>query len=74
MSDFKSEWFGNERDRTGDALFKVGDVERAMHFNEFADYHAVAQLLNEARQVGRQEATRELAARIAQMARELEWA
>lgn len=58
---FQSEWFGNETDSSGDVIFKVGEVERAMHFNEFADYHAVAQLLNEARRVGREEGVRDFA-------------
>lgn len=68
---FQSEWFGNETDRSGDALFKVGDVERAVHFNEFSDYHAVAQLLNEARRVGNEETAKVFAWRVSQVAREM---
>jgi hypothetical protein len=68
---FQSEWFGNETDSSGDALFKVGDVERAVHFNEFSDYHAVAQLLNEARRIGREEAAKEFAWRVTRFAREM---
>jgi hypothetical protein len=68
---FKSEFHGNETDRSGDALFKVGDIERAVHFETFADYHAVAQLLNEARQVGREEAAKECVWRMQVLARDM---
>ncbi|KAA1013004.1 hypothetical protein FVF58_09440 [Paraburkholderia panacisoli] len=71
MTNFQSEWAGNETDRSGDALFKVGEIERAVHFNEFTDYHAIAQLLNEARKVGREEAAKEFAWRVSQVAREM---
>jgi hypothetical protein len=68
---FKSEWAGNETDRSGIATFEVGTIKRDIPFAEFTQYHAVAQLLNEARQVGREEAAREFASRAKNWLREM---
>jgi hypothetical protein len=68
---FKSEWAGNETDRSGIATFEVGTIKRDVLFAEFTQYHAVAQLLNEARKVGREEAAKEFAFKVTRFAREM---
>jgi hypothetical protein len=68
---FRSEFKGNETDSSGIATFEVGTIKRDIPFDEFTQYHAVAQLLNEARQVGREEAAKEFASRVAQFARDM---
>jgi hypothetical protein len=68
---FKSEFKGNETDSSGIATFEVGTIKRDVLFAEFTQYHAVAQLLNEARQVGREEAARYFGINAAQWARDM---
>jgi hypothetical protein len=58
---FKSEFKGNETDRSGIATFEVGTIKRDVPFAEFTQYHAVAQLLNEAYKVGREAGIRDFA-------------
>lgn len=59
------------KDKTGWATFYVGDVERKVFFADFMDYHVVSILLNEARQIGREEAASQVAARLAQFVKEI---
>ena len=59
------------KDKTGWATFYVGDVERKVFFNTFEDYHIVSILLNEARQIGREQAASSVAARLTQFVREI---
>jgi hypothetical protein len=65
---FSTSFVGNEHDRSGTATFRVGSIKRDVHFTDVADFHAVAQLLNEARKVEREEAAREFIARAQQWA------
>lgn len=69
---FRSQFQGNETERSGTATFFVGTIERQIQFERFEDYHAIAQLLNEARRVGRTEAARAFSAQAQQWAREME--
>lgn len=63
---FTSRFAGNETDRSGTASFSVGSIERDIPFSEFAHYHGVAQLLNEAYRVGREAAARDLLTKMQQ--------
>lgn len=71
---FQSEFMASTdpKDKSGWATFHVGDVERAVFFNDFQDYHVVSILLNEARQYGREEAAGQVARRLEQFVREIE--
>lgn len=64
--------FTSRYDSDSTGKFMVGDIARVVYLSE-EDYHAVSQLLNEARRMGRQDAVRELSAHVAQVAREMEW-
>jgi hypothetical protein len=68
---FRSQFKGNTENSSGTATFEVGTIKRDIPFAEFTQYHAVAQLLNEARQVGREEAAREFASRAKNWLREM---
>ena len=71
---FQSEFMASTdpKDKTGWATFYVGDVERRVFFANFQDYHLVSILLNEARQLGREEAAKQVAARLTQFVREIQ--
>lgn len=71
---FQSEFMASTdpRDKSGWAKFYVGDVERKVFFNDFQDYHVVSILLNEARQLGREQAASSVAARLTQFVKEIQ--
>jgi hypothetical protein len=65
---FSTSFVGNERDRSGTAIFRVGSIKRDVYFADVADFHAVCTLLNEVRKVEREESAREFIARAQQWA------
>jgi hypothetical protein len=68
---FKSGFKGNTENSSGTATFEVGTIKRDIPFAEFTHYHAVAQLLNEARKVAREEAVKECLWRMQLLARDM---
>jgi hypothetical protein len=67
---FTTRFQGNEHDRSGTASFSVGTIERDVRFEDSADYHSVAQLLNEAYKLGQQASVREFLSRVQQWSEE----